>query len=137
MDPSFGRLLKMNQVVNNSLALVVQAWKVGNRNYTFESRGFAGLIKPKFMNGEALMRFHISIDGFFEDEQHTKPVTLDYSSHMFSTSILSQKNPENPNADAVRLDAFLKKFTQESYENVENVLTSYGKLYTSDPLYMK
>lgn len=126
-----------NDEVNNSLAKVIEAWKFGTRNYTFESRGFAGFLKPRFMNGEALMRFHIAIDGFFEDDKYTKPVTLDYSSNVFQTSILSEENPENVNADAVRLEAFLKAFTKDVYDDVEKKLSAFSKLYTSDPLYMK
>ena len=127
----------MNNAVSNSLAEVIQAWKMGDRKYSFETRGFTGFMKPKFLNGEALMRFHIAIDGFFEDEQHTKPVKLDYSSPSFMTNILSQENPENPNGDAIRLEAFLKKFAAETYKDVEKALASYSKLYTSDLLYMK
>jgi len=127
----------MNNAVNNSLTEVVQAWKMADRKYLFETRGFTGFMKPKFMNGEALMRFHIVIDGFFEDEQHTKPVTLDYSSPLFMTNILSQENPDNSDSDAIRLEAFLKTFTAETYKDAEKTLASYGKLYTSDLLYMK
>ena len=127
----------MNQIVNKHLAQVIESWKFGTRNYTFESRGFAEPLKPRFMNGEALMRFHIAIDGFFEDDKYTKPVTLDYSSNVFQTPILSEENPENVNADAARLEAFLKAFTKDVYDDVEKKLSAFSKLYTSDPLYMK
>ena len=126
----------MNIEVENSIAETIQAWKMGQRDFTFESRGFGGFIQPKFMNGEALMRFHIAIDGFFEDEQHHKPITLDYSSRMFQTTIRTVVQPNNANADAERLKAFLEKFTAEVYENVLKVLSSYNTLYSSDPIHM-
>lgn len=126
----------MNKEVNKRLAEVIEAWKTGDRRYTFESRGFAGFMMPDFMNGEAIMRFHISIDGFFEDDHCSKPITLSSGSGLFQTFFLSQENPDNPNADAIRLNAFLEEFTASSYTNAEAILNSYPKTYTSDPKYM-
>lgn len=126
----------MNKEVSERLAKVIDAWKSGDRRYTFESRGFAGLMMPDFMNGEAIMRFHISIDGFFEDDHYSKPITLSSESGLFQTFILSQENPDNPNADAIRLNSFLEDFTTSAYENAETILNSYQKTYTSDPKYM-
>ena len=127
----------MNKKVNNSLADVIRAWKTGNREYTFESRGFSGLMKPTWMNGEAKMRFHIAIDGFFEDKEYFKPITLDYSSNVFQTSILSDESPDTPEADAVRLKAFLEDFTLGTYQDAAQKLATYATCYTSDPLHMK
>lgn len=109
----------------------------GNRAYTFESRGFAGLMKPMWMNGEALMRFHIALDGFFEDKEHIIPISLDYGSDVFQTSILVAEESVNHETDAVRLSAFLEEFTSETYQNAAQKLATYATSYTSDPLHMK
>lgn len=127
----------MNSEVKISLVSVIQAWKMADRNYTFESRGFAGMMMSPVIKGEALMRFHIAIDGFFEDKEHTMPITLDYSSDLFHTSILSIKEPDNPNADAIQLKTFLDSFTAEVYMDVTKTLTSYVNSYTTDPIHMK
>lgn len=127
----------MNTEVKNSLASVIQTWKMADREYTFESRGFAGMMMSPIVKGEALMRFHIAIDGFFENMEHTKPITLDYSSNLFQTSILSEENPDNPQTDAVRLKAFLDIFTTNTYQEAIKTLASYATSYTSDPLHMR
>ena len=127
----------MNNKVKNGLISVIQAWKMADRDYTFESRGFAGFMMSPIVKGEALMRFHIAIDGFFEDKEHTKPVTLDYSSDLFQTTIISVDNPVNPNADAIRLKAFLDSFTADVYHDAIKILATYATSYTSDPIHMK
>ena len=83
------------------------------------------------------MQFHIRIDGFFEDITYQKPIVLEYSSHLFFTSQLSEVEPETPKADAVKLKAFLEKFTLDVYQEATKELATYGKCYTSDPLYCK
>lgn len=126
----------MNKEVSQSLAEVIEAWKTGERDYTFESRGFAGFMMPKFMNGEAIMRFHINIDGFFEDEQCTRPIDLSYDSGLFQTSILSEEGPVNPNVEAIRLKVFLDDFTAFALLETKKRLDSYATMYTSDPIHM-
>ena len=121
-----------NKEVNQSLAEVIRAWKTSDRAYNFESRGFAGFMKPKFLNGEAIMRFHINIDGFFEDERCTRPIDLSYDSDLFQTSILSEEGPVNPDIDAKRLKTFLDDFTASAYQEARKCLDSYTTMYTSD-----
>ena len=126
----------MNKEVGQSLAEVIDSWKTSDRDYTFESRGFAGFMMPKFLNGEAIMRFHINIDGFFEDEQCTRPIDLSYDSGLFQTSILSKEGPVNPDVDARRLKTFLDDFTASAFLEAKKRLDSYATIYTSDPIYM-
>lgn len=76
------------------------------------------------------MRFHINIDGFFEDAQYSKPINLSYSSGLFQTQLLSQEKPENPNADAIRLKDFLEKFTLFVYSEVDKIVSSNSQMYT-------
>lgn len=126
-----------NKEVEAKIIEVISEWKAAEKNYTFESRIFGGVQFAKHLNGEAVMQFHIRIDGFFEDITYQKPIVLEYSSHLFFTSQLSEEKPDNPNADAVKLQAFLNKFTQEVYQEAAKELASYTNPYTSDPLYFK
>jgi len=126
-----------NKEVEARITEVICEWKTAEKEYTFESRIFGGVQFPKHLNGEAVLQFHIRIDGFFEDISYQKPIVLEYSSHLFFTTQLSETNPDNPNADAVKLKAFLEKFTQKAYQEVARVLASYKKCYTSDPIYWK
>ena len=126
----------MNKEVKDSLAEVIKAWKTGERKFTFESRGFAGFMMSPIVKGEAIMRFHISIDGFFEDDHCSKPINLSSGSGLFFTQLLSQEKPDNPNADSIRLKAFLEDFTASAYNYVERILSSYPQTFTSDPLFM-
>lgn len=126
-----------NKEVEAKITEVISEWKTAEKNYSFESRIFGGVQASKHLNGEAVMQFHIRIDGFFEDITYQKPIILEYSSHIFFTSQLCEEKPDNPNADAVKLNAFLDKFTQEAYQEAAKELASYTKFYTSDPLYWK
>lgn len=126
-----------NKEVEAKIIEVISEWKTAEKNYTFESRIFGGVQTPNYHNGEAVMQFHIRIDGFFEDITYQKPIVLEYSSPLFITSQLSEERPDNPNADAVRLKAFLNKFTQEAYQEAEKELASYTEPYISDPIYFK
>lgn len=126
----------MNKEVSQSLAGVIKAWKTADRDYTFESRWFAGFMMPKFLNGEAIMRFHINIDGFFEDELCTRPIDLCYDSGLFQTSVLSEEGPVNPDVDVERLKTFLEDFTFSALQKAKERLDSYTTMYTSDPIYM-
>ena len=129
-------MVTMNKEVSQGLAEVIKAWKIGDRDYTFESRGFSGFMLPKFLNGEAILRFHINIDGFFEDEQCTRPIYLSYDSGLFQTSVLSEEGPVNPDVDAERLKTFLEDFTVSALQEAKERLDSYTTMYTSDPIYM-
>ena len=126
----------MNIEVSQSLAEVIGVWKTSHRDYTFESRGFAGFMMPKFLNGDAIMRFHINIDGFFEDEQCTRPIDLSYDSGLFQTGILSEEGPVNPDVDVKKLKILLDVFTASALQKAKKRLDSYTTMYTSDPIYI-
>ena len=127
----------MNKEVQESLLGVIKAWKTGERKYAFESRGFANFMMSPIIKGEVLMRFHINIDGFFEDEQYSKPINLSYSSGMFETLLLSQEKPENPQADAIKLKDFLEKFTLYVYSEVNKIVSSYSQVFTIEQITME
>lgn len=126
-----------NKDVEARITEVISEWKAAEKNYTFESRIFGGLHFPQHLNGEAVMQFHIRIDGFFEDIKYQNPIVLEYCSPLFFTSQLAKKDPDSPKEDAVRLKSFLEKFTQESYQEAASQLSTFKKCYTSDPLYWK
>lgn len=129
--------MSRNKEVEASIVKVINDWMTADKNYSFEARIFGGIQFPKHLNGEAIMQFHIRIDGFFEDQKYQKPIILGYSSHLFVSSQLSEETPDNPNADAERLKAFLDDFTKQSYQKATDDIASYKKSYTSDPFYMK
>ena len=126
-----------NKKVEESIINAIRDWKTAEKIYTFESRVFGGIQSPEYLNGEAIMQFHIRIDGFFEDKEYQKPISLVFSSHLFFTSQLSEETPDNPNADAQSLKDFLEKFTQKAYQEAVSQLATYEKSYSSDPLYWK
>ena len=128
--------MDMNKEVSKSIRVVIDAWKTDEKKYTFESCGFAGFMKSPIVEGEVLIRFHIVVDGFFEDEKYSKPINLNSASIPFQTMNLSVDDPDNPKTDGIRLKAFLDKFTQEAYQDIEGKLAEYELVFTSDPLAM-
>lgn len=73
----------MNNKVQTNIARVIREWKTGEREYTYETRE---MYRPmQIPSGEAILRFSIAADGFFEDSAHNKPIKLIYESDPYLT----------------------------------------------------
>jgi len=125
----------MNSKVHVNIARVINEWKTGERQYTYEARI---LFRPmQIPSGEVILRFSIAIDGFFEDCTHNKPIKLIYESDPYITKTLNTlEDSVRDDIDSSALQHFLEAFTDEVYQNVEDTLSSYAQTYTSDIFYM-
>ena len=125
----------MNNKVQTNIARVINEWKTGERLYTYESRY---MFRPmQIPNGEAILRFSIAIDGFFEDSAHNKPIKLIYESDPYLTKTLNTlEDSVRDDIDSSALQQFLDAFTDEVYQSVKDTLSSYEHTYTSDIIYM-
>lgn len=86
----------MNNKVQTNIARVIDEWKTGEREYTYETRRMFMPIQTP--SGEVILRFSIAIDGFFEDSAHNKPIKLIYESDPYLSKTL------NTQEDSVRDD---------------------------------
>lgn len=125
----------MNNKVQANIARVIREWKTGDREYAYEARR---LFRPmQIPSGEAILRFSISIDGFFEDSAHSKPIKLIYESDPYLTKTLNTlEDSERDDIDSSALQQFLDAFTNEVYQSVKDTLASYIPAYTSDINYI-
>lgn len=97
--------MKMNKQVLTAIKQVIQDWKTGTRNYSFETRGMNGFTASNSVAGEFILIFSIRIEGFFIKET-MEPISL-YFEKLFQTNDISNPNPNNVNADAIRLKGIL------------------------------
>lgn len=125
--------MKMNKQVLTAIKQVIQDWKTGTRNYSFETRGMNGFTASNSVAGEFILIFSIRIEGFFIKET-MEPISL-YFEKLFQTNDISNPNSNNVNADAIRLKGILDYFTKEVYKEVETKLSDTENLVTTDPLF--
>lgn len=125
----------MNNKVQANIARVIDEWKTGEREYTYEKRE---MFRPmQIPSGEVLLRFSIAIDGFFEDSAHNKPIKLIYESDPYLTKMLNTlEDSVRDDIDSFALQQFLDAFTKEVYQSVKDTLASYEQTYTSDIIYI-
>lgn len=78
------------------------------------------------------MNFIIEVQGFFEDENHSKPIKL----HHERDISIDRFNTNQQYIDDLRND--LRLLTKAAYAEFDKILTSFKTpIYTSDPLHMK
>ena len=92
-----------------------------------------GFTASNSVAGEFILIFSIRIEGFFIKET-MEPISL-YFEKLFQTNDISNPNPNNVNADAIRLKGILDYFTKEVYKEVETKLSDTENLVTTDPLF--
>lgn len=126
----------MNKKVQTNIARVIEGWKKGERDYTYETRE---MFRPiQIPSGEFLLRFSIAIDGFFENSAYNKPIKLIYESDPYLTKTLNTlEDSVCEDIDSSDLQHFLDAFTNEVYQSVKDKLSSYTPIYTSDIIYME
>lgn len=123
----------MNTDVLRELVKVIQAWKTGERRYSFETRGINIAPINPCLEGELILDIYIRIDGFFSKE-NKNPIPL-YYRKFFQTNDVFHLNPDNVNGDSIRLKGVLEKFTEDTYKKVKDKLKIKENVITIDPLY--
>lgn len=123
----------MNKQVLAAITQVIQDWKIGDRKYSFETRGMNGFTVNHSVRGEFILIFSIRIEGFFI-KGTMESISLCFEK-LFQTNDVSNPVPDDVNADAIRLKGVLKNFTKEAYKEVETKLSNIEDLVTTDHLF--